>query len=199
MLLGGSAAFAEDVGSSSTTAQSTAPSYAPTILDIRLRPIALLQSIPGFEFAFPIGRRFEIGPTIHYFSKDNTVQSTSLRTFELGVKATYLVWEHAHHEGVYFSGAFYDYINDIGDSAVAPSYNSGNFSTLGYTLTAGYQWDLGIFHSNAWTLRMGGGVGYGQAHFQDVSLQGRRAPINTQIGVLSQLEPTIEITIGYWL
>jgi hypothetical protein len=194
-----SSVFAEDVGSPSVSSVSQEPSYTPAVLDIRIRPVAWLQSVPGAEFSFQITPRLEVGPTLHYFDKSNTVSSTTLRTFELGLKATYIFWERAHYEGAYISGAFYDYINNLGDSAVQPTYNSGNFSTLGYTITAGYQWDLGIFCSDAWTLRLGGGLGYGQEHFQSVTMQGRRAPISTSVGVLSQLEPTMEITLGFWI
>ncbi len=188
---------AEDVGSSAVTSVPAAPSSPPTILDIRFRPIAALQATPGLEFGFSINDRFEFGPTIHYFSGTDTYANTYLRTFELGIKATWLVWQEAYHEGVYFSGAFYDYINNQADNAITPPYSSGSFSTLGYTLTTGYQWDLKVFHNDAWTLRLGGGLGYGQQHFQTVST-GRKGA-TTGVGVLSQLEPTLEFTIGYWL
>jgi hypothetical protein len=175
------------------------PGYPPYFLDIRVRPIAALQAIPGFEFGIPINDRFEVGPTAHYLSATNTVANTQLRSFELGIKASYLVWEAAYHDGVYFSGAFYDYINDQADNSIAPPYSSGSFSTLGYTLTAGYQWDLKIFHNEAWTLRLGGGIGYGQQHFDTISNVRRGATTTTDVGILSQLEPTLEFTIGCWI
>jgi hypothetical protein len=175
-----------------------APSEPSSILDIRLRPIAALQAIPGAELGLALTPRLEIGPTAHYFSGTNTFANTSLRTVELGIKATYIVWEAIHHEGVYVSGAFYDYINNQSDSSVQPTYSSGSFSTLGYTITTGYQWDLKIFHNDAWTLRLGAGWGYGQQHFQSVSTQSKKNP-TTAVGVQGQLEPTLEFTIGYWI
>jgi hypothetical protein len=185
-----------DTVSSATSETADVPN---SILDIRVRPISALQAIPGAEFSFAITPRFEIGPTLHYFSGTDTLLNSTLRTFELGMKATYIVWQHAHHEGAYVSGAFYDYISDVGDSAVNPPYKSGNFSTLGYTVTAGYQWDLGIFRSDAWTIRLGAGLGYGQEHFQSVVTQGRQASVTNSFGVLSQLEPTLEFTLGFWI
>jgi hypothetical protein len=164
------------------------------ILDLRIRPFALLTQTPGAEFAFPIFHRFELGPTIHYFTGNNDVRGSSVNSWELGLKATYLIWERSFREGAYLSGAFYNYFSQVIQNN--PYASTGRFSTRGFTFTAGYQWNLGWFHSDRLSLRLGGGVGYRQQYIVDE--QGSNGQLFS-LGLIERVQPTLELTLGAFL
>jgi hypothetical protein len=174
---------------------NTSSASSDGIIDIRLRPLAAVQGITGLELGFALNSRLELGPAVHYFSGTNDIRFSDVNTWEIGLKATYLVYSPAIHEGAYISAAAYDYISQVGSFSPAPDVSTAHFNTFGATLTAGYQWDLGLFHSDAWTVRTGAGLGYKQPYIEELAVPGGTAPY----GVVERLDPTLEFTLGVWL
>jgi hypothetical protein len=170
------------------------PEEQPDFLDIRIRPYALLDSTVGAEFAAPIGRRFELGPTVHYFANSNDIRGSGVSSWEFGLKLTCLVWERSFREGVYLSGTFYEYLSQVVQDF--PYAATGHFFTPGYAVTTGYQWRLGWFHSDRWTFRLGAGIGYRREHIEsDRDADGGQVPL----GIIERVQPTLDLTLGTFL
>ena len=178
--------------SNSTEKDAAKPN--PEIFNVRIRPLALFQEIVGAEFGIAPTPRFETGPTVHWFDEPNDVRGSEVNSWELGLKATGIVWSPFYREGAYLSGAAYYYITQVSQSFASPpaTITTSHFHTLGWTLTAGYQWNLRLFNTDAWTVRLGGGVGYKQEHLESVMVQGQAYPL----GVRTRLDPTMEFTVG---
>jgi hypothetical protein len=165
-------------------------------LDIRIRPLAAAQEIPGAEIGFKLFPRFEIGPSIHFFQNVNDVRESAVSTWEIGLKATYLVYSPSPYKGAYLSLGLFEYISQV--SSLDPLISTNHFPDFGCTLTAGYQWNLGdlkLFKNTVWTARVGGGVGYRDDYLETLGTPTGPAPY----GLERRLEPTLELTLGIWI